>query len=338
MNNSEALAFAEKFLEQAAVFRDRFSSEATIALGPKSLRLFTDHSDKSGKLIREAFIPSISSSTVADIEVWNSSTGIKIPDQFWAREIKEQVFEVQGLQDSNYRIAFDRDQGFVYVFDKSNRRGAVWTREIHELHLGSFITPFRLLLSWVANSFDAEIVHASAVEVDGKGILINGPSGSGKSTLAIKAALSGGKILGDDVILISNNRLFAVYSRCKLIQNEISPDVSKLRKHEINDFDSTKQIIYLESFGDNFVLSCTFDAIVFPVIVDMNVHKKIKGSVALKIFAPNSLVEIFGGNSENYFRHLRFVKDHPCFRQGLSSNLDWDFDELKKIVNEISQP
>jgi excinuclease ABC subunit A len=45
------------------------------------------------------------------------------------------------------------------------------------------VSPFRVLFSWIANDFNAEIIHASGVEIDGVGILISGSSGSGKSTL-----------------------------------------------------------------------------------------------------------------------------------------------------------
>lgn len=43
-----------------------------------------------------------------------------------------------------------------------------------------------------------EILHASCVDVDGRGLLILGPSGSGKSTLAIRLISLGAKLVSDD--------------------------------------------------------------------------------------------------------------------------------------------
>lgn len=335
MNKSEAVKFAEQFLGQSSLYRDNFSSSSFVRIGPNNLRLFVDENLKVGELVKHAFLPSDESDCLADLEVWNSSTGLRLPDLFWIRENKNLVFEVRGLEDTKYRIAFDRGQGFIYVFDREARRGAIWTRDVHELHMGSFITPFRLMISWMANTFGGEIVHASAIELGGKGLLINGPSGSGKSTLAIAAALNGAKILGDDVILNYGNRLYAVYSRCKLIKNEISPDVSRLESLYLKDFDSEKEIISLQSFKDNFTLSTEFHAMIFPLIAQMSVHQKIKSAVALKIFLPNSLTELFGGTPENFFRHANLVKQHPCFRLGLSGDLSRDLAELLKILDEI---
>ena len=45
---------------------------------------------------------------------------------------------------------------------------------------------------------DSQILHASTVAVDGKGLLILGPSGSGKSALAIRLLALGALLVADD--------------------------------------------------------------------------------------------------------------------------------------------
>ena len=44
----------------------------------------------------------------------------------------------------------------------------------------------------------AEVLHASAVAIDGRACLITGPSGSGKSTLAIEMIALGAVLVSDD--------------------------------------------------------------------------------------------------------------------------------------------
>jgi HPr kinase/phosphorylase len=45
---------------------------------------------------------------------------------------------------------------------------------------------------------NSKILHASSVEIDGKGVVILGKSGSGKSNLAIKLISMGAKLISDD--------------------------------------------------------------------------------------------------------------------------------------------
>jgi HPr kinase/phosphorylase len=46
-------------------------------------------------------------------------------------------------------------------------------------------------------------LHASAVAVDGRGVLITGPSGSGKSALALELMGMGAQLVADDGVLLS---------------------------------------------------------------------------------------------------------------------------------------
>ena len=45
---------------------------------------------------------------------------------------------------------------------------------------------------------DSTLIHASAVEISGRGVLITGPSGSGKSDLALRLIDRGARLIADD--------------------------------------------------------------------------------------------------------------------------------------------
>ncbi|MBA4490272.1 HPr kinase/phosphorylase [Paracoccus sp. S1E-3] len=47
-----------------------------------------------------------------------------------------------------------------------------------------------------------ETIHASAVALDGRGVLILGPSGAGKSSLALQLIGQGAQLVGDDWIVL----------------------------------------------------------------------------------------------------------------------------------------
>lgn len=55
----------------------------------------------------------------------------------------------------------------------------------------------------VAKLVEVETVHATAVQMDGHGVLILGPSGSGKSSLALRLIALGGVLIADDRVVLS---------------------------------------------------------------------------------------------------------------------------------------
>ncbi|WP_380056415.1 HPr kinase/phosphorylase [Falsihalocynthiibacter sp. SS001] len=50
------------------------------------------------------------------------------------------------------------------------------------------------------------VLHATAVDVDGKAAVIFGPSGSGKSTLALRMISLGARLVGDDRVQLESVR------------------------------------------------------------------------------------------------------------------------------------
>jgi serine kinase of HPr protein (carbohydrate metabolism regulator) len=50
----------------------------------------------------------------------------------------------------------------------------------------------------------SDMVHGSAVAIDGNGLLLLGPSGSGKSDLALRLIDRGAKLICDDILLIES--------------------------------------------------------------------------------------------------------------------------------------
>jgi serine kinase of HPr protein (carbohydrate metabolism regulator) len=56
---------------------------------------------------------------------------------------------------------------------------------------------------------DGLMVHATAIAIDGRVILLRGPSGAGKSDLAVRLIDSGARLLADDQVLLrrADNRV-----------------------------------------------------------------------------------------------------------------------------------
>ena len=57
---------------------------------------------------------------------------------------------------------------------------------------------FESIFSMKISKDNTKILHASSIDIDGKGVVILGKSGSGKSNLAIKLISMGAKLISDD--------------------------------------------------------------------------------------------------------------------------------------------
>lgn len=62
------------------------------------------------------------------------------------------------------------------------------------------------IMSFVLGLHGYVCLHASAVVVDGRAVVLSGPSGAGKSTTALAFARSGFAALTDDIVALSRNR------------------------------------------------------------------------------------------------------------------------------------
>ncbi|HMJ14474.1 MAG TPA: hypothetical protein VK524_23825 [Polyangiaceae bacterium] len=74
------------------------------------------------------------------------------------------------------------------------------------------------------------VLHASAVEIDGRGVAFLGPSGCGKSMLAALCCAAGGRLLTDDLLLLRDtpDELFGQRGTTRLRLRQSSADLAVL--------------------------------------------------------------------------------------------------------------
>jgi hypothetical protein len=98
--------------------------------------------------------------------------------------------------------------------------------------------------TWLASTGVA-VMHAAAVEIDGRGVLLLGDSGAGKSTLSVAAAVRGAGYLGDDVVALSNRdgviAVHSLYASAKLNADSDRRSGAETLEH-IADTDDGKRV------------------------------------------------------------------------------------------------
>lgn len=140
----------------------------------------------------------------------------RLPIATWPSSWHYPLGQISQDQTHRYRVAIDRHTGTVAVFDMKSRVCGVWAYEVARLPYWWVATPFRLQFSWIADTFDAELIHAAAVSDGNNGYLLTGVSGSGKSTVTHQLAEEGVKAISDDFVLVENHHISSPFLRTKL--------------------------------------------------------------------------------------------------------------------------
>jgi hypothetical protein len=327
---SKCKNFCEEFLRRAEKYADAYGTVSEIKFGTKSISLGCNEKSYFGELVSSAFlqgeVPTLKSDFV--LYVWDSSFPDLLPDFTWAEDyiFSNQVIDYQVTKP--YRVLFDRGQGMISVFNTESNIGGIWMRDHSQLDPRCFVAPFRTILSWIAESFSAEVIHASGIVVNGSGILISGPSGSGKSSLALFAALEGYGIISDDAVLYENGYLYPIYRRAKVEKHNNILDTSKLDTFELRNSPSGKNLLDLECFGDKFVKKTPLKCFVFSSIGSDSEFCEISSADASILLIDQSLRELFGGLPTNRIRLALLLKKYASFKQVLSGDIRQDFQSL----------
>ena len=336
MTNSTIESFVSSFFKQSSRYADEFSDEFAVTLGQVSVAIRANLRDRIGSLTKNSLIPADSTSPSFSLEIWRTTNHIELPDLVWARDYLATDRVVAAELTYPYRVAFDKSQGFIYVYDTIKAHGAIWVASDDQISLNSFITPFRMMFSWMADGFDAEIVHASGIAHEGHGAVINGPSGSGKSTLALLSALNGLSMVADDVVLYDKGQMYAVYNYAKVDPRTSPLDISAYTTFQLEQTPIAKNILHLDNFGPRFVKKSPVSAVIFPIFAHINHFEKISPKIAINLLAPNSLRELMGGTPANFKRLLTMVRDIPAYRVAVSTNNDKNLDSVRRIFAEVS--
>jgi hypothetical protein len=122
----------------------------------------------------------------------------------------------------------------LQVYDWSTRRGVFWlpTGQAFETARSRPALP---ILHAHASGTPWSPVHAAAVGLDGKFLLLAGPSGSGKTTAAVACAAAGWDYAGDDFVMVEPGarRVEPIFASARLRPNAAALLADFLKRSQI---------------------------------------------------------------------------------------------------------
>ncbi len=117
-----------------------------------------------------------------------------------------------------YYLWLDEAGGYLTAIDRVARRGIVWFTAPDRIASWHTARPFLHAIKGVSLATPWTPVHAAAVALNGKGVVVVGQSGAGKTSIAIACALAGWDYLGDDAVILRANpaEVGAIYNSARL--------------------------------------------------------------------------------------------------------------------------
>jgi hypothetical protein len=163
------------------------------------------------------------------IELWDAeSTGVTPPRFPWRQADVRARGEIRGFNDGGIRTVVHggiaptgHEFLAVTMFDEAARVARFFVRAANDVPWYERAAPLRTPLHWGLRTPSRLLVHAGAVGLNGRGVLLAGPSGSGKSTTAVAALLAGFDYVGDDYVLLDlsprHPAAHSLYASAKLV-------------------------------------------------------------------------------------------------------------------------
>ena len=225
-------------------------------------------------------------------------------------------------QDGNRLIADFHEQGLLLIDGARNLVEGyfVWPDAMHPDVCTSF---FHFALSELLKRNGLYTVHATALEYQGRGVLIPGYSGQGKTTSFLPLLRSGFRYLSDDYPLLRDRgthmELLAFPMKIDVTDRTIEffPELHNAAPGILQQGICKKFFQAEDLYADSIRNFCTPAMIIFPHVVDVphSCLEPLPKSRALEAIMPQGLLVYDQEVAQREFQVLsRLVQDVDCYR------------------------
>jgi hypothetical protein len=180
-----------------------------------------------------------------------------------------------------------------------------------------YATPLRSTLLWWFARHGLQGLHAAAVALDGRGVLLAGHGGAGKSTTALRCLDSGLDLLGDDITLVDPTGpvLHSLYSSVK------AEGASSRGMAAATEPDGRQRTVSWLAPGDSDRLPATATLAALVVVAradrEDSCLEPLGAGEALRMVAPNTmrvLSTAIGTQAAMFSACADLVRRVPCHR------------------------
>lgn len=334
-----AIRFVDELVQAAEQFFDSNAAEnIDFQFGRIVVRVILPSSEvEVCAALRRTLPPTSGGNHEFVIYVIDERDGALRPNITWNQESIHKNGTVRVHHEEGVAIVFEGSTRAINVFDQQRRVGVLLMDDVSRYLMWAMTCPLRLLLNWIADSINGELMHAAVIEKHGSGIAIIGKSGLGKSTLSITGGISGGwSLVSDDFVLVENSKsASAIYSIVKLGAD----DVLRL---DLRLDDASKPVVFGKHVlsinqipGLQHITSTNISCVVLPIRSQTTRILPAHEHDLLPELVTHSLAGTLGGGPKSLRRMRDLVKNIPCFTMRLSPDRRENLSTLDEIARHV---
>ena len=249
------------------------------------------------------------------------------------------LWRCEVVQDGNRLIADFHEQGLLLIDGARNLVEGYFIRP-DAMHPDVCTSFFHFALTELLKRNGLYAVHATALEYQGRGVLIPGYSGQGKTTSFLSLLRSGFRYLSDDFPLLRDRgthmELLAFPMKIDVTERTIEffPELRNAAPGILQQGICKKFFQAEDLYADSIGSSCTPAMIIFPRVVDVphSCLESLPKSRALEAIMPQGLLVYEQAVARREFQVLsRLVQQVDCYRLHFGR----DILDLPKLISPL---
>ncbi|HEX9829651.1 MAG TPA: hypothetical protein VGB10_05515 [Bacteroidota bacterium] len=276
------------------------------------------------------------------INVWDSaSTRSKIPDIAWFKSYRQGTGVILSVREGSHCMAYQSNTGVLSFLDIAETTGYYWVADAKRLPYYEVARPMSLLLHWWFHHEGYQMLHAAAIGLDGKGIVLAGKGGSGKSSTSLHWLEAGLGYAGDDYCLIdirSQPTIYSIYNSAMLFPKDIPvfPSLTPFVADAMNPTDE-KRLLFIHE-RNRVCSSFRFNALFLPRVTEQEKAKLfvVSPSEAMKALAPSTLLQLPGARANAFHAMSTLVRKVPSYRLELGTDRQHGIQLIREFLESLS--
>lgn len=271
---------------------------------------------------------------------------IKLPATPWSNDIHNDSNDIWISDSGDIKILHQPNKHILMLLNLCTNEAIYWVKSADQIPYYESSAPLRPILHWWMSAKGSQLLHAAAVGIKDKGVLLVGKGGSGKSNTALSCLDSALLYAADDYCLLTFDpkpTVHGLFSTGKLFYRDIEKynflknrDTVHLERPKKED----KALFFLyPAFKDKLIDSFPIKAIFVPKVMNQKQVKinPISPSKAYLALAPSTIFQLQGAKQKTHENILKLVNQVPCYSMELSVDSDTNTFAITNFLENLDQ-